>query len=182
MRTLELGKHRRARIWTGDLPNASYPSTHVLTYSIAASDISQPGPTLAAVEVFVPLGGRFIYGLLGGHWVPDPSLGRLDVDICVAAATGRVFGDSLAIGSDEVRVGLPAEYAQGVMAGVDLAASDLNTVSAGRLSINCAAHGHIGSSNVVFKHLAAILIKLVNGSGGAMSIQELIELFPGVFA
>src|SRR4051812_21001420 len=64
MRTLELGKHRRARVWIGELPDAACPSINTLTHTVAVDRESQHGLTMAAIEVFVPLGPRSMYGLL----------------------------------------------------------------------------------------------------------------------
>jgi hypothetical protein len=176
MRTLELGKYRRVRVWIGELPDAAYPTVKTLTHAIAAGRESQNGLSLAAIELFVPLGPRSMYGLLGGQWKPDET-DQLSVDVSISSANERLFADSFAMTGDKVRVGLPAEYAQAVLAGVDLTKSELNTLAPGRLTINCAAHGTIGSCESVYKHLAAILIKLFNAAGAEPSDQDLIKLF-----
>ena len=153
MKTLDFGKHRRARVWIGELPDTACPSVKTLTHTIAADRKSQHGSRMAAIEVFVPLGPRSIYGLLGGHWKPDLT-GQLSIDVSVSTPNERLFADSLAMKGVEVRVGLPSEYAKAVLAGVDMAKSELNELTAGKLSINCAAHGIIGSCEAVYKHLA----------------------------
>lgn len=181
MRILELGKHRRARVWIGELPDVACPSVKTLTHTIAADGEPQNGLRLAAIEVFVPLGPRSMYGLLGGQLRPDAT-GYLSVDVCVSAANERLLVDNLAMKGDEVRVGLPAEYAQAVLSGVSLAKGELNALTAGKLSINCAAHGAIGSCEAAYKHLAAILVKLFNAASLELSDEELVELFPPTFS
>ena len=181
MRTLELGKYRRARIWIGKLPDAACPSVKTLTHTIEAGRESQNGLRLAAIEVFVPLGPRSMYGLLGGQFKPDAT-GHLSVDVSISAANERLLTDSLVMKGDEVRVGLPAEYAQAVLAGVALAKGELNALTAGKLSINCAAHGAIGSCEVVYKHLASMLVKLFNAASLELSDEELVKLFPPTFS
>jgi len=181
MRLVDLGKHRRARLWFGDLPDAAYQSVNAVKCSISASRNTQDGLRLAAIEVLVPLGGRSIYGLLGGEFRPDSS-NRLDVDVFVASAAGPPFASNLATQTDKVRVGLPAEYVEGVLGGVALAKGELDRLAAGKLLINCAAHGEIGSCEVVFKHLALALVKLFNREGQALSDGELISLFPSTFS
>jgi hypothetical protein len=181
MRTLGLGKHRRARVWIGELPDAACPSIKTLTHAIAAGKERQDGLKLAAVELLIVTGPRSIYGLLGGQWKPDAT-GQLSVDVSVSAANERLLADSLAMKGDEVRVGLPAEYAKAVLAGVDMAKSELNALTAGKLSINCAAHGAIGSCEAVYKHLAAILVKLFNAASVEPSDDELVKLFPPTFS
>ncbi len=181
MRTLELGKYRRARVWIGELPDTACPSVKTLAHTIAAGNKLQNGMRLAAIEVLVPLGPRSMYGLLGGQFKPDAT-GHLSVDVSVSAANERLLADSLVVKGDDVRVGLPAEYAQAVLAGVALAKGELNALAAGKLSINCAAHGAIGSCEAVYKHLAAILVKLFNAASLELSDEELVKLLPPTFS
>jgi hypothetical protein len=147
---------------------------------IVARADSQSVLRLAAIELFVPLGPRSMYGLLGGQFNPD-AVGHLSVDVSVSAAKGRLLADNLATKDDEVRVGLPAEYAQAVLAGVDLAETELKTLLPGKLSVSCAAHGAIGTCEAVYKHLSAILIKLFNAASLEPSDDELAKLFPPTF-
>ena len=79
-------------------------------------------------------------------------------------------------------MGLPAEYAQAVLAGVNLAKDELSALTAGKLSINCAAHGAIGSCEALYKHHAAILVKLFNAASVEPSEDELVKLFPATFS
>lgn len=121
-----------------------------------------------------------MYGLLGGQLQPD-STSHLNVDVSVASSNERLFVDSLAMKSDEVRVGLPAEYADAVLSGVDLAKEELKVLTAGRLSINCAAHGAVGSCAVIYKHLTAILVKVLNAENLEPSDDELLKFFPATY-
>lgn len=180
MRILELGKYRRARVWTGELPDVACPSIKTLTQTIAADKKLQNGLRLAAIEVFVPLGPRSMYGLLGGQFDPDAT-DQLRIDVNTSGANERLLADNLAMMGDEVRVGLPTEYAQAVLVGVDLAKSELSSVASGRLSINCGAHGAIGSCEAVYKHLAAILLKVLNTESLELSDEKLLNLFPRTF-
>jgi hypothetical protein len=179
MTILDLGKHRQARIWTGDVPDASYPPIDEMRRSVLAGRSAQDGFKLAAIEVLVPLGGRSMYGLLGGEFQPDSS-NRLDVRVCLASAQGKLFSNNLAGLRDEVRVGLPAEYAEAVFDGVALAKGELGSLASGSLLINRAAHGAVGSCDIVFKHLSAALIKLLNAVQKPSDL-ELINLFPATF-
>jgi hypothetical protein len=181
MRTLQLGKHRQARFWIGELPDVACPSVKTLTHTIAADREPRNGLTLAAIEVFVHLGPRSMYGLLGGEWKPDAT-GQLSIDVNISTANERLFADSLALKGDEVRVGLPAEYAKAVLAGVDAAKSELSALTAGKLSINCATHGAIGSCEAIYKHLAATLVKLFNVASLEPTDDELAKLFPPTFS
>lgn len=180
MRILDLGRHRRARIWIGDLPDVAYPSQKTFTHTIPAGREPYKQQRIAAVEVFVPLGPRSMYGLLGGYLQPT-STEFLRVDLSISSSNERLFTHSLAMESDEVRVGLPAEYADAVLAGVELAKEHLNIVAAGSLQINCAAHGVVGSCAVIYKNLAAILVKVFNAESLDLSDAELVKLFPATY-
>jgi hypothetical protein len=181
MKNLNLGKYRQARIWIGELPDAESTAIETLTHSAAATAQLQGGLILAAVEVFVPLGPRSMYGLLGGEWRPDQS-NQFRVEINVSAVNERLFPDNLALKGDEVRVGLPAEYAKAIPVGVALVKDQLTSLPSGKLSINRAAYGAIGSCEAVYKHLAAVLVKLVSSTNADWSDEELVKLFPITFS
>ena len=179
MRTLELGKHRQARIWIGELPGLACSSIKTLTHTITAERESQNGLRLAAIEVFAHVGPRSMYGLLGGHWKPHANT-QLNIQVEISAANERLFTNSLAL-NDEVRVGLPIEYGNAVLTGVKAAKIELAALTAGELSIDCAAHGAIGSCEAVYKHLATTLVKLFNLTNSEPSNEELMNLFPPKF-
>jgi|HubBroStandDraft_5_1064220.scaffolds.fasta_scaffold151810_2 hypothetical protein len=181
MRILELGKHRRARVWIGELPNVMYTSSETLTQSIVADRKAHRWLKLAAVEVFVPLGPRSMYGLLGGGFEAGTE-DNLNVDVNISGENGQTYSNSLAATGDEVRVGLPAEYAKAVITGVEFTKNELNSIVAGKITINGAAYGTIGSCDAVFKHLTVILVKLFNLTNLEPSDDELIKLFPLTFS
>src|SRR5262249_43787051 len=107
MKTLELGQHRKARVWLHSLPDAVYTSFRSVTREVVAERAcSSAGDVFGAVEVFVPLGARWLYGLLGGHWQPEATDHVVISVNVVGSAHERHFTDSLAK-LDEVRVGLP---------------------------------------------------------------------------
>ena len=84
--------------------------------------------------------------------------------------------------TNEIRVGLPSQYAKAMCAGVDLAKNQLSLLPSGKFVINCAAHDVIASSEAVFKHLAAILIKLIAIPVVEYSDEMLLKLFPTNFS
>ncbi len=180
MRILDLGKERRARVWIGDHPDSDYPSQRTLSHSVTAGKKPYNQAKVGVVEVLVPLGGRFKYGLLGGILRPAPT-DVLSIELNVSSPGERLFINSLAKEIDEVRVGLPEEYAEAVLSGVDVAKEQLNALAPGSLSICYAAHGAVGSSRVIFKHLATILVKILNSECVDLSDAELLKLFPASF-
>ncbi|NJK91118.1 MAG: hypothetical protein HC904_04360 [Blastochloris sp.] len=174
MRRVDLGKYRKARIWLNELPDASCPTGVTQEISVSAKGESVMAKR-AAVEVFVPLGPRSMYGLLGGEFTPSTT-GQLNVTIISSAANGKSLSESLASSSDQVRVGLPREYCEAVKEGIRLAQAELSPAS-GELVINYAAHGEIGSCAAVFKHLAAVLVRLVNSKSLNLTDDEIASFF-----
>ena len=179
MENLELGNHRRARVWLGELPSATYTSGETLSHRVEASEAPHEGLELAAVEVFVPRGPHCMYGLLGGRWELGVR-GELSITLSIATVNGPTFVDSLASKHDEVRVGLTAEYAQAVLAGVELAKTELPNLPSGRLTLNCAAHGAIVSCDAIFQHVGLILIRVFCSDAVERADEDLIALFPSV--
>lgn len=164
-----------------ELPDASYSPLKTLTHTLAAGGNSEGGLRKAAVEILVPLGPRSIYGLLGGHFNPL-SAGKLVVDVKVSASSGRLLANSLPMNGDEVRIGLPAEYANAVLSGMDLAKSELESLISGHLSIDCSAHAVAGSSESIFMHLASIVVRIFNGANVDLTDDELKRFFPARFS
>lgn len=161
IKTIELGNYRKVRIWTGELPKAAYKGMETLTHEVAAEATPTVGPQLAALEFLAVFGSRHLYGLIGGEFDPRPT-SRLRLDFVVSSNSEMLFDDCLARKLDEVRVGLPKEYSGAVVAGADLASSGIARLAAGKLTINRAAHGAVGSCNLVYENLTFLLIRLFN--------------------
>ncbi|WP_155630710.1 hypothetical protein [Burkholderia cepacia] len=117
-----------------------------------------------------------MYGLIGGLWEPIDG-DSFSVEIYVSSSSGRILPENLAGSNDEVRVGLPDEYVRGVVAGIDAACSQLSAVATGKLRINCAAHGLIGSSEAIYAEIATALVNLFHCADANMSDQDLMSLF-----
>jgi hypothetical protein len=179
MRTLELGRYRRARVWRGDLPDVTCASRDPLIRDFAAHDHFLYEPQKAAIELFVPLGARSMYGLLGGRFVCEAT-SSLHVEVFVSSAHERLFPESLASSTDEVRVGLPLEYGAAVFAGIEFARGD-SPLTAGRLIVDHAAHGAVSSCIAIYKDISAVLLKLLCSPNGELSDNDLIALFPTEF-
>jgi hypothetical protein len=181
MKTLEFGKHRRARFWVETLPDVVYPFQSTVMRTFSATAESYEVQRAIAVEIYVPVGPRALYGLLGGRLSPGSS-GVLRVEVGISSPSQRLLPDSLAVNSDEVRVGLPAEYAQSVFDGVSLAQSQLITTVAGHLVIDRAAHGAVGSCPLIYRHIAAILVKMLNAKNFSFSEEDLLGVLPASFS
>jgi hypothetical protein len=181
MRNLDLGRHRRGRVWIGEVPDVAFAPANTLTFEIVGGKSSFHETRLAAVEVLVPLGPNFMYGLLGGRWQPEPT-DVLRVVVGISDSKERLFRNNLTMGLDEVHVGLLSEYAHSVRTGIDLVTGETHGLAGGKLSMNYCAHGAIGSCEAVFKHLAIILVRLLHMTAAHPSDEELLRLFPASFS
>jgi hypothetical protein len=177
MKTLELGKYRRARVWLGELPDAVYSASPSFA---KFGEVDRGEAKIAAVELLIPTGGRTIYGLLGGQFKPAAGYG-MSIEIAASTQSQRAFSAALTGPADRAYVGLPAEYTDAVNAGIKLAKEPLSKLGNGTLSINCAAHSLSGSSSLIFRHLALILIKLMGVAGTSPTDGDLQKLFPDVY-
>jgi hypothetical protein len=137
MKILNLGHFAKARLWNDQCP---FPS----------SDRYQG----IVVELSIPRGARVEYGLLGAILLPSPE-SAIQFQI---SHEGIVWSDSLVVGVDEVRTGLPHEYRESIASAAGAALKDSN--ARGTILFNCAAHGAVGSSASVFARLATTLVAL----------------------
>lgn len=170
--TLNLNRHRQARIWIGELPNLIYPTTKFVERRLEARTSALTQVQQAAIEMIIPSAGRALYGLLGAEFAPDNSE-QLLVKVAVSEKAESEVNWSLASSIDKVYSGLPSEYVDSVLDGLTSAGEILG---AGELLLNCAAHGVVGSSPRVFRQLALTLVSLIASQGESVSEEELAVL------
>ena len=72
-----------------------------------------------------------------------------------------MFKDSIASKLDDVRVGLPLDYAESVMAGVSKTLQESRIFPATEIQFKRAAHGRAGSDKATFRELGRLLTKLM---------------------
>ena len=173
MRSLELGKHRKARVWINQLPDASFVPSVVAKVVISTDGTSGQGNIQAAIELFIPLGPRAMYGLLGARFVANQS-GELIIEIGSTELAGDVVPDTLAMRGDIVRVGLPSEYINGVSNGIELALPDLAKLGAGVMTVSCAAYAEISSCEDIYSKVFRMLAALLSVGDSSMSDEILI--------
>lgn len=176
MKTLQLAKHQKARVWLNELPDSSYASSEVISYAVRANATEETWVTRAAVELLIPLGGRSMYGLIGGEFEPS-SDGMLVVEICVSSGDMPTFSESLIASKDDVKTGLPAEYVRGICSGADIGSATLDRVVSGKFRVTCAAHGLMSSSEAIFSKLFIMLLKLLVIKEPEATDSTLIDLF-----
>jgi hypothetical protein len=154
MRVVRLSKHGSARVWLDTLPETKIRGEQIVRLSLDADSRAVDKLRLAALEVYIPMGARIIYGLLGGVLRPRANSGKLNVEIGIASMAGRLFSDAMTESLGTARVGLPKDYAEGVISGLRVGREHLEALSEGDMFVDCAAHGAGGSNSMVFKQLA----------------------------
>ncbi len=160
---LKLPKFQTARVWLNGLPAAVlFKGHHTITKTVEAGQIGQCVVHAAAIEWLVPLGPRSAYGLLGGRLFSDGQT-PFQIEVVTSICDAPKYAESLASKvSDDPRIGLPAEYGQSVLEAASDAFGRLKHPASGRVVLDHAAHGLVGSSPVMFARLAVALVELLS--------------------
>lgn len=162
MTILMLSKERRARVWLDKLPEnevfLASATDHHRRIDVAGNCASKR--KIVAVELFIPLGGRFLYGLLGCEAIGEKS-STLDVVVQTSLKKEKQFTDSLAGKLDLVWWGLPDEYANAILNGATAGISKFGSPTAQSIRFCCAAHGEIGSTVSIFERLGMVTTALL---------------------
>lgn len=170
MISLLLSHNRKARIWISDLPEGVLvePSSHVERRF--SSNKRLVDSRKIAIELFIPRGARFDYGLIGGEFITNES-NEFVTTVC-HSIEARVLADSLVDVLDEVKVGLPLDYADAVLEGI-VSESAHAALPTGHLLVCCAAYGRFGSSVFFFRLLGKILFRMMTESAVPSYEKEL---------
>jgi len=176
MITLALPFHRKAKVWVGEQPAAVYVAERSVKHVLEAKPSFSKTVHRGAVELCIPTGPRSIYGLLGAEFNQDES-DKIRITVNISSDRGQQFVASLAGTSDDVRIGLPEEYVNGVLGGVTLAREQIGHLLSGDLVFNCAAHGLTGSSELIFKYASSIVLNILILNNDEWTADELAPLF-----
>ncbi len=153
---ISLERYRKARVWINDSPIDTIDSSSAFIRRFAASKSGNVEPRRVVVEVAVPMGFT-MYGLLGGKIEPNVE----GFEICVQASSdiGTPYSNALvSADADDIRCGLTDEFVPAVRSAIEeCAMRHIDELPNGRLTIDVAACGSVGSNQVVFTKLASIL-------------------------
>jgi len=174
--TLALSHEKRARIWFDNPEEYVAQPFSLRTVRVVPKSHLELHKNTVVVELFVPGGACFGYGLLGatvvdvGHQIGD----GIAVEIPVTGPSGPIYPGSLAGQLDVVRWGLPAEYAEAVAAGAQDSLVAEGGPSVGGIQFTWAAHAFVGSSNYWFRRLAALVTRLLI-TPNQRNLQDVID-------
>lgn len=162
MRLLKLTPVAMARVWLGGASVPAFEPDDCLTMQVGAD----PGATVAiprlTVEAIVPRGARAEYGLLGVLLEHRDNC-SLQVEVPYSQGVGTPWAESLAKAVDDVRLGIPAEYARPILEATTEFA--VQRFPPGFLRIVEGAHGVVGSSPDFFRRLTHCVLELMNDGG-----------------
>lgn len=174
MNRIFLSKERVARIWLDDAP------VHKDFNSLLAASATQKKENAVylryqkvKIELLLPLGGRFLYGLLGCELsLYDQTKRRVELQL---QNGGDIFAQSLAQDLDIVHSGLPVGFENSVLDEAGACMSELDPESKFCVSFYDAAYGEVGSSISIFKRLcrAAISVVVMLNCSGSASFEDI---------
>ncbi len=158
MRTLRVGRFGRARVWIGESPAAAFDAAGLVSRTVA-SGTELPVLTAVGLEAFLPRGPLSEYGLLGLSGMPQKDQRELRLEVLWAQVDGAPWRAALAGGSESPRVGLPQEFADAVLDGLE-AASGRRLVG-GVLAVRAAVHSPVGTNPNFMARLARACVELM---------------------
>lgn len=178
MRQFNLGKYRMARVWINDLPDTICSTISTSWITVTAKKLSIPSKVIA-VEFLIPLGPRSMYGLLGGAFSASPTS---TLRIAVPNTTiGGTYVSSLCGTSDCIERGFPIEYTDAIKEGAHMVKNE-EEIAQGELVISHAAYSEKSTCYIIYKHLAATLVKLASLEICNPTDAKIQSLFPENFS
>lgn len=173
--TLALSHAKRARIWFDSPEGYVAQPFSSSAFRVVPKIRFEQHRKRVVVEMFVPAGGRFEYGLLGATVLDgSPLSDTVDVEIPVTGSSGPIFSASLAGDLDVVRWGLPREYSDAVADGARESINTHGVPAVDGIRFAWAAHAHVGSSSHRFQYLAALVMRLLITPNDA-SLKDLVD-------
>lgn len=154
-----LSKNRRANVWLDEPPPAGFTASSTVAEIVRPNVVVSTSRRTAGVEISIPHGPKASYALLGAELV-ESEVDGLEVVVAVNSV-GSPFAPSLALKPDEVKVGLPAEFADAVVAGIESIAASLGCPTKSVLRFRWAAHALAGSSPSIFAEASGLVMQLL---------------------
>lgn len=168
-----LGGYRKGRLWLDDLPEIGYKAIKVLKSSVESENHKWGLKTIALELLLAP---REIsnYGLLGVKYIPSED-NYLNIEVKVSEFDERLLTGTIAMSTDEVHVGIPEDYAEAIMATMQDFQKNFS-LSSGTLLFDYGAHGHVGSSKIIFSKITKILMNLLSTNSKDLTNEEYKKL------
>jgi hypothetical protein len=161
MLEIELGKYRRARLWINDIPESCRIPSSELAANLVSKERDMDMATRGiALELYIPLGGRLVYGLLGAEFIKNDS-DSLSVDLYPSISRFKKYNDALCGAIDDAYVGLPEFCTKVVRTETQKYLENCTNKPSGKLIYNCSAYSEVGTNQDVFQKLTIIVCRFL---------------------
>jgi hypothetical protein len=157
----ELTGFRKARIWFDKFEQLSSLDSLLKSRTYSSTPIKERKSRTLILELMIPRGGRIEYGLLGVDYDYSGSSSLTTKVRFENKQHSQLFKDSLMKGVEPIYVGLPEEYSEDVLLGVDSRIKEISSSLNGTLDFRYAAYGLVSSTGVLYKKLARIILRLL---------------------
>ncbi|WP_146744642.1 hypothetical protein [Herbaspirillum rubrisubalbicans] len=167
MKEFNLTRERRARVWvnSSEFPDAMFFNERCVLRSrdVYCQGDQRVRRTAIAVELFIPAGGRFLYGMLSGQaFGREASQSMIQIADITSGRRDKIAG-SLAGSLDAITPRVDAEYHDSILEGASAAVQAFEIFP--KEFIFCAGRqGALGSSPTLFRRLAHICVTLLASS------------------
>jgi hypothetical protein len=177
MKIYELNYEKKARVWLNEI---SMPRSESGGNSKIIKKVSCIGEKIAlreavSVELLVPLGGRFLYGMLGGSGM---GIGACETTLKVSngliAEKNDKVVDPLSGRLDHVTPWVSIDYCSSILDGAGLAAEKYASFFSA-FSFDVGRQGVVGSSPNFFRLLGFLVVSLL-----AVPEQDIEDFLNGV--
>jgi len=176
MLEFELDYLRKIRLWFSPNTDVKLPLTNQAQGKSYFAQIDKHSNfTTLIVELFIPKGGRNVYGLLGVSYIPK-LIANLDVNISCSNINNNIFKQSLIGSFEPVYVSFPHEYCNAIFNKIDSVSTHNNLKLSGELNFCYGAVSEVSSSLLVFEKLTYLIINLLNISEDKIDAHLLNKL------
>lgn len=169
-----VGKWKKCNLWIDEVPEMQYDCESVLNGVIVKKEWTNWDNSFYAIELRVIGRDCSNYALLGMRY-EYKDVEELAINVNVSEFDGRVVEREISSVSGEIHCGLPLEYAKKVF-DVTRDCLENTTCSQGEITVDIAAHGDVGSSQLLFESITKILLQLLinNDKNDIEKIEKII--------
>jgi len=155
---LDLKFNGKIRLWFEEDNEVKFQGDNIIHKDFQINSIKTEKKKIVIAEIFLPRGGRNIYGLLGVDYNAYDSE-VLKVTLNSTTRTAESIYNSIIIKNIEsVYVGFPAEYNQYILTQVESHCINKKLILNGELNFQYAAFSEISSNGWIFNKLTDILL------------------------
>lgn len=169
-----LGELKKGRLWINQVYNLQYGTNKIVKSHFKANNTNEVSIANIVLELLLMPRHVSNYALLGASFTPT-SGELLEVRVNISQYNGEVTKDSIAMPEDEVHLGIPEEYAEGIVETTDSVIKEIGGFPSGILEFNVGAHGYVGSSILTFSKITSIILKIMIKKIDNMDVEKIKE-------